>query len=118
MLSDRIGRKKVLIFSTSMHILASVSLAFCTTYTQAFINRTIAGLCAGSTPITKSILREITTDKTISKLYAVFALGVGLANIIGPLFSMTANPSKSLSSIFGNIRFFETYPYCIPLVLQ
>lgn len=101
-----------------MHIIASVSLAFCENYTQAFINRAIAGLCAGSTPITKSIIREITTDKTISKLYSVFALGVGLANIIGPLFALTANPGKSMPELFGNYKLLLNYPYMLPLVLQ
>ena len=101
-----------------MHIIASVSLAFCTNYTQAFTNRIISGLCAGSTPITKSIIREITTDKTISELYSVFAFGVGLANILGPLFALMANPVKSMPELFKSYSLFVNYPYILPLTLQ
>ena len=99
-----------------MHIISSITLAFCTTYTQAFLNRIFAGFCAGSIPVTKSLIREMTTDKNISEVYKYFAIGVGVANVVGPLFSMAS--TQSLSFVFGDFGFLKDYPYCFPLFFQ
>ena len=73
----------------------------------------ISGFFAGNTPISKSLVREITTNNNISKLYGYFALGVGLANVFGPFVSGLSHPAKTIGGIFDN-DFFKKYPYFLP----
>ena len=111
------GRKKVLIFTTFANFVSAAHLAFSTSYSEAFVNRFISGLCAGSTPVTKSLMREISDDASISKLYGVFAIGVGLANFIGPLLALFSNPAETVE-VLKDSEFFIKFPYFLPLFLQ
>jgi hypothetical protein len=65
--------------------------------------------------MTKSLIRELSSDSNISQFYGFFAIGFGFASFLGPLLAMTANPNKWLSV---ESSFFKTYPYSMPLLLQ
>lgn len=117
MLSDKIGRKVVTIGALFMNFACSITLGLCTTFEAAFYVRIISGLFAGSMPITKSMIREVTDDTNISALYGSFALGIGLANSLGPFMAGLSKPADSLGGNF-DCDFFRTYPYFLPLFLQ
>lgn len=100
-----------------VHLFSSLALGLCTTYEAAFCVRLINGLFAGSTPVNKSFMRELTDDNNISSLYGYFALGVGLGNSIGPFMAGLSKPAENIGGIF-DCSFFRTYPYFLPLALQ
>lgn len=97
--------------------ITSLALGLCTSYEFALIIRIISGLFAGSLPVSKSYIREITDDTNISSLYGYFALGVGMAFSIGPLISTLSKPASTIGGIF-DCEFFQRYPYFLPLFIK
>ena len=94
----------------------SLALGLCRTFKYAFIIRLISGFFAGNIPICKSLIREVTTNNNISKLYGFFSLGVGLGFVVGPFISGLSHPAENIGGIFDN-EFFRTYPYFLPLFI-
>ncbi|OMJ92237.1 hypothetical protein SteCoe_5005 [Stentor coeruleus] len=111
--SDKVGRKLIIMTSLFMNLITSLALGLCTSFEAAIIIRIISGLFAGSLPVSKSFIREITDDTNISSLYGYFALGVGLASSIGPFLSTLSKPADTIGSIF-DCEFFKSYPYFLP----
>ena len=94
-------------------------LGLSTNYTTAFIARALAGLCAGITPVTKALMKDMTDNTNYSVLFSycgIFhsGIGTGLGSLIGPLIGgLLSNPNESLFSDSKTV-FFAVYPYSLP----
>ena len=88
----------------------SLALGLCRSFKYALIIRFMSGFFAGNTPVSKSLIREVTTNKNISKLYSYFSLGVGIGAVAGPFIAGLSNPAENIGGIFDN-EFFRMYPY-------
>lgn len=85
-LADEYGRRKVLIASTVILVVASMLCAVAANLYWLIFFRFLQGLGAsGTTDATMAILRDLYDDKTLPKVYSYFNSIVALAPLLAPL---------------------------------
>jgi len=83
-LSDRIGRRPVLIASLFGAVLSYIWLGFATTLWMLFAARLVGGLMAGNIATAFAYIADITTPKNRAKGMGVVGAAFGLGFIAGP----------------------------------
>jgi len=83
-LSDRYGRRPVLLLSLFGFGLDYLLLAFAPTIEWLFVGRIIAGVMGASYTTATAYIADISTDETRSKNYGMLGAAFGLGFIIGP----------------------------------
>ncbi|ORY08249.1 MFS general substrate transporter [Basidiobolus meristosporus CBS 931.73] len=115
MLSDRIGRRPVLLMGFFGTFLGTLLFGFSKSLAWAIVTRCICGLLNGSVGVIKSMVAEITDSTNQSVAFSLLPLMWGVGSIIGPtLGGLLAQPAKQYPSVFGQWEFFHTYPYFLP----
>jgi MFS family permease len=106
-LSDRIGRKPVILIGTILTAACFVAFGFCRTLWQAVVVQACMGLVNGNQGIVSTCLGEITDRSNQSKAFTYLPVLYGLGGITGPviggLLVPRSNPSKP-----------SPYPYLPP----
>ncbi|KAG2158752.1 MFS multidrug-resistance DHA1 sub-family [Suillus bovinus] len=113
-LSDRIGRKPVLL--TSSFIIATTMLSFglSRTFPGLLVSRVIAGAFNGEAGVLKSMMMDITDATNLPKAYGYMPISAMLASIIGPLVGGSlSRPADRFPEIFGRFELLKTYPYLL-----
>lgn len=86
-LSDRMGRKKVLISSMWLavggYLLASFGVVF-SSLLILFIARVLAGVSAGSYAVAQSVIADVSTEENKTKNFGLVGMAWGLGFVIGP----------------------------------
>ncbi|KAF2277108.1 MFS general substrate transporter [Westerdykella ornata] len=114
-LSDRVGRKKVLLgglFGTGLSMLL---FGFATNLPMALIARALGGLLNGNIGVLSTTVAELVTVKehqprAFSIMPFVWCVGTIIGSSLGGLL---ANPADSWGSVFSG-TIFEAYPYLLP----
>lgn len=83
-LSDRIGRRPVLLMTLLANAGASFMLAFSTTGAMLAISRIVAGLAAGNISTAYAYCTDITDDRTRPRALGLLGSAFGLGFILGP----------------------------------
>lgn len=83
-LSDRIGRKPILILSLSGLALSYVLWFFAHSFTILILGRLLGGLMAGNISTVTAVVGDVTSQKDRSKGMAVIGIAFGLGFIFGP----------------------------------
>ena len=84
-LSDRIGRKPVLIIGLVGYIVSFTIFAFSEELWMLFLARLIAGLLSSATlPTAMAMIADQTTDEERGKSMGILGAGIGLGFILGP----------------------------------
>ena len=83
-LSDRWGRRPLLIISVSGTIVAFLIFAFSQSLWMLFISRIIDGLLGGNTSLARAYITDITDNENRSKGLGLIGAAFGLGFIIGP----------------------------------
>lgn len=106
-LSDRIGRKPVILIGTILTAACFVAFGFCRTLWQAIVVQAFMGLVNGNQGIVSTCLGEITDRSNQSKAFTYLPVLYGLGGITGPviggLLVSRSNASKP-----------SPYPYLAP----
>jgi DHA1 family tetracycline resistance protein-like MFS transporter len=88
-LSDRIGRKPVLMLCTFGAAIAYLLLAFASELWMLYVARGLAGLMAGNFPVASAMMADVTTPqeraKGMGKIGAAFGLGLVMGPVVGGL---------------------------------
>ncbi|KAJ3363869.1 hypothetical protein HDU91_002842 [Kappamyces sp. JEL0680] len=122
-LSDRIGRRLVLVLGLLGCIVSSLMLAFAASYRAALLARLIAGMFGANSTVTKGFIGDVTRDqRTRSWGYAIYGAIFGFCGLIGPVLGgLLTFPASTFPVWFGNpldrSNVFVRYPFCVIPVL-
>src|SRR5881409_318258 len=86
-LSDRYGRRPVLIFSLAGTVASFVMLALAHSLTMLFLARIVDGLSGGNISTARAYVADITEAKDRARAYGLIGAAFGLGFILGPAIS-------------------------------
>lgn len=86
-LSDRYGRRPILIFSLAGTVLSFVMLATAQSIWMLFLARIVDGLSGGNIATARAYVADITEPKDRSRAYGLIGVAFGLGFILGPALS-------------------------------
>lgn len=85
-LSDALGRRRPLLIATSVHILASVAVAFAPTVAWVTAGRVVQGIgAAGGAVVAMAVVRDLFGGQPLIRMLARMALVTGLAPVLAPV---------------------------------
>ncbi|GIZ45926.1 hypothetical protein CKM354_000907200 [Cercospora kikuchii] len=112
LISDRIGRKPILIFGLLGASICTFRFGMAQSLTAAMISRACVGFFNGTAPVSRSCLGEFSNQVGLNKAKAmgVFGFCFSLGSIIGPLIG----GYLSKPDFRGPAGAFAEYPYLLP----
>ena len=106
-LSDRFGRKPLLIISLAGTVIANLIAGTATTASVLFIARFLDGITGGNASVAQAIISDVTTPADRAKGFGILGAAFGLGFVLGPAISLFAQ-QISLGAAFlvsGTISF-------------
>ncbi|KAI5820593.1 major facilitator superfamily domain-containing protein [Pyronema omphalodes] len=112
-LSDRIGRKPVILMGTFLTAICFLAFGFCRTLKQAIFVQVLMGLVNANAGVVSTVLGEITDKSNQTSAFSWIPIVYGVGGITGPilgglLVNISPNPNGPISSMF------HKYPYLLP----
>lgn len=86
-LSDRIGRKPVLVVSQVGTFTGFLMLAFAPNLFWVFLSRVLDGITAGNLTIAQAVIADVTVPEKRTKAFGVIGVAFGLGFLVGPALS-------------------------------
>jgi MFS transporter, DHA1 family, tetracycline resistance protein len=83
-LSDRVGRRPVLLFSIAASVVGMLLLGFARSLTMLFVARLWSGIATANIAVAQAYIADVTTPETRARGMGLIGLGFGLGFIIGP----------------------------------
>src|SRR5215468_12473373 len=83
-LSDRYGRRPVLVFSLAGTVVSFAMLALAHSLVMLFAARIVDGLSGGNITTARAYIGDIATDENRAKYFGILGASFGLGFIIGP----------------------------------
>ncbi|KAM6504175.1 Major facilitator superfamily domain containing protein [Amanita muscaria] len=113
-ISDRIGRKPVLLIGLTGNALSMVCFGLSRTFWTLVLSRCLCGLLNGNIGVAKSVIGELTdsTNRVDGFIYLpiVWSIGQTIAPLIGGSLS---HPHERFPAVFTN-EFWREFPYFLP----
>jgi predicted MFS family arabinose efflux permease len=89
-LSDRFGRKPLLIISLAGTVIANLIAGTATTAGVLFLARFLDGITGGNASVAQAIISDVTTSENRAKGFGVYGAAFGLGFVLGPVTSLVA----------------------------
>ncbi|KIJ65572.1 hypothetical protein HYDPIDRAFT_187328 [Hydnomerulius pinastri MD-312] len=113
-LSDRIGRKPVILIGLSGLCISMTCFGLSTTFWQLVVSRCICGFLNGNVGAMKSMLGELTDSTNMAQGFALMPIVWSVGSTLGPFMGGTlARPSDRFPKLFSG-SFWKHYPYFLP----
>lgn len=101
-MSDKYGRRPLLIFSILGTAVSFFMMAFAPNYLFLFIARALDGITAGNIPVASAVISDTTTQEQRAKGFGIIGASFGFGFIFGPAISaLTVSYSASLPFIIA-----------------
>ncbi|KAF9468187.1 major facilitator superfamily multidrug-resistance, DHA1 sub-family [Collybia nuda] len=114
-LSDRLGRRPVLLLGPIGLSIGMLSFGFTNTFWVLVVSRCIQGIFNGNIGVSKSVIAEITDATNIGDAFAYISLMWTVGSTIGPILGgLLSRPATTWPDTFGSIALFKKYPYFLP----
>jgi MFS transporter, DHA1 family, tetracycline resistance protein len=84
-LSDRIGRKPMVLASQTIALAGYVLLATAPSLAMLFVARAVAGIGGGNLGITQSYIADVTDEAHRDRAYGLFGVVFGIGIVLGPV---------------------------------
>jgi predicted MFS family arabinose efflux permease len=89
-LSDRFGRKPLLIISLAGTVIANTIAGIATTATLLFLARFLDGITGGNASVAQAVISDVTDQKNRAQAFGIYGAAMGLGFILGPAISLLA----------------------------
>ncbi len=106
-LSDRFGRKPLLIISLAGTVIANFLAGTATTAWLLFLARFLDGITGGNASVAQAVISDVTTPETRARGFGINGAALGMGFVLGPAISLLAQ-QISLGAAFlvsGTIAF-------------
>lgn len=115
-ISDRVGRKPVLVMGLIGTAISMVCFGFATNLWTAVIARALGGFLNGNVGVLQTTVAELVKKKEHQpRAYSIMPFVWCLGSIIGPAMGgALAMPAKAYPSVFSTGGIFEQYPFLLP----
>ncbi|KAG4252718.1 hypothetical protein FPRO03_08167 [Fusarium proliferatum] len=115
-LSDKIGRKPVLLFSLLGTALSVLVFGFAPSLPVALFARALGGLLNGNIGVLQTTVAELVTVKEHQpRAYTIMPMVWCIGSIVGPMIGgALARPCISYPEIFARGTIWDRYPYLLP----
>ncbi|KAI8227969.1 hypothetical protein K4K56_007797 [Colletotrichum sp. SAR 10_98] len=115
-LSDKIGRKPVLLMGLAGTALSSLVFGFAPNLAVALIARALGGLLNGNIGVLQTTVAELVTVKEHQpRAYTIMPLVWCLGSVVGPMIGgALAEPCVNFPSLFPEGTIWERFPYLLP----
>ncbi|KKA20409.1 MFS transporter [Rasamsonia emersonii CBS 393.64] len=115
-LSDRVGRKPVLLFGCAGTMLSLLIVGFAANYWIALLGRIVGGVLNGNIGVIQTMVGELVKrPEHEPRAYAVMPFVWSIGTIIGPAIGgMLAKPVEGFPSIFSPDGLFGRFPFLLP----
>ncbi|RGP64881.1 hypothetical protein FSPOR_7627 [Fusarium sporotrichioides] len=115
-LSDRIGRKPVLILGSLGTMLSMLMVGMAPNFGIALFGRALGGLLNGNIGVIQTMVGELVTKPEHEpRAFSIMPFVWSIGTIVGPsIGGMFANPHDSWPGAFPDDSLFQRYPYLLP----
>ena len=115
-LSDRIGRRPVLMIGLVGNTVFFTAFGFSTTLVFALCMRFLAGVFNGNIAVARAYIGDVSTPKQLATRMGLIGAAFGLGFTIGPFIGGEfSNPAGRWGFFVGTV--FDTYPYLLPCAI-
>ena len=98
-LSDRLGRKYILVFSLAGTMVSNLLASVAGVAWLLYLARILDGLTGGNTSVASAVISDITTPQQRPKAFGIFGATFRLGFVIGPVLSYLAQQLPTLPGI-------------------
>jgi DHA1 family tetracycline resistance protein-like MFS transporter len=91
-MSDRYGRKPVLIVTEGVNVVGYLVMALATGLPMLFAARILAGFMGGNIPVAQAAITDVTDEKSRAKAFGLSGSAFGLGFILGPALGASLAP--------------------------
>ena len=98
-LSDRLGRKYILVFSLAGTVVANLLASVAGAAWLLYVARMLDGLTGGNTSVASAVISDITTPQQRPRAFGIFGATFRLGFVIGPVLSYFAQQLPTLPGV-------------------
>ncbi|KAF9061697.1 major facilitator superfamily domain-containing protein [Rhodocollybia butyracea] len=116
-LSNKIGRKPVIMAGTLGVALSTMYFGLSSSLTELLVSRAIAGVSGGTVAVVQSVVGEITDASNQAAAFPIYGLVWPVGGIAGPFIGgVLSNPADKYDPFFQN-SVFHIHPYFLPCLV-